>query len=104
MCKNTAPQGCTIIQQELNSLQDEWKTLTMAVDESEMNLNCSLSTWTDFENEYENFTTWFEDLERKSKQLIDPKDNLTNKRKQLQEAEVRINWLFFLFSFSGMGS
>lgn len=83
----TSLQSQDVLLKERKSLLEDWNVFVSAIDDIEHKLETSIAQLKDLDDENFAFDGWLEKTERKLKDLVQPKANLSKKRSQLQEAE-----------------
>lgn len=100
VCLTTSPRGQDLIQREVESLRDDWKSFSAAFGDVEHNLEVSISHWMQLDEEHLNFSNWLERIEARVRSCLETKSNQTRKRSQLQEGEVSGHFLNILICLS----
>lgn len=86
--------GQDVHQREVDNLHADWTTFTSSVGDVERNLESCISNWMELDNEHLAFSRWLDKMDRKLKDCLETKADLSRKRFHLQEGEV--NYILFL--------
>ncbi|KAK6181528.1 hypothetical protein SNE40_009363 [Patella caerulea] len=87
VCRQTAPRGQDVIQQEVKSLRDDWNSFASAVGEVENNLEAAIANWGQLDDEQKAFLEWIDKMNREVKDQLEPTSNLFKKQQQLRHGE-----------------
>jgi hypothetical protein len=92
---NTNTRGCQIIRQEADGAKTEYENLLTEMSQAKRSLESALTSWGDFDRNYEQFHAWLTGMESKVRSDPELKADLPEKRSNLEKFKVLNVYYFF---------
>ncbi|XP_022095661.1 nesprin-1-like [Acanthaster planci] len=85
---HTSAEGHTALLATVQSLQSQWDLLVPSINQCRAMQGDRLETWVDFEGDVEEMGQWCIDTETALKDAAEPREDLADKRSQLEEVQA----------------
>ncbi|XP_022095660.1 nesprin-1-like [Acanthaster planci] len=84
----TSPDGCAIVQQELDQSSRDWSRLVGDADDIKLSLEGAICQWEEYEEEHERLVQRLNEAEAETSQELELKKDVAEKQEQLESLKI----------------